>query len=121
MKPARILVLAISLVAGLAAALLASTSKPPEAVVQQPAPPPPPIPTDSVLVVKSASPGAIEELKGAKIRANLAASEPLRRRIAEYELDINAFQIDMVGLQKMLRTVMPGAAITARLAMVQSS
>ena len=38
------------------------------------------------------------------------------RRIAEYELDINAFQIDMVGLQKMLRTVMPGAAITARLA-----
>jgi pilus assembly protein CpaC len=38
------------------------------------------------------------------------------RRIAEYELDINAFQIDIVGLQKMLRTVMPGAAITARLA-----
>ena len=113
MKPARILVLAISLVAGLAAALLASTSKPPEAVVQQPAPPPPPIPTDSVLVAandlyrgdvlteskmrwvewpaekipagvirKSASPGAIEELKGAKIRANLAASEPRRERVA---------------------------------------
>jgi pilus assembly protein CpaB len=47
MKPARILVLAIALVAGLAAALLASNSKPPEVVVQAP---PPPAPTDAVLV-----------------------------------------------------------------------
>jgi pilus assembly protein CpaB len=49
MKPARILVLAIALVAGLAAALLASNSKPPEVVVQAP---PPPAPTDAVLVAK---------------------------------------------------------------------
>ena len=47
MKPARILVLAVALVAGLAAAMLASTSKPPEAP-----PPPPPAPTDAVLVAK---------------------------------------------------------------------
>jgi pilus assembly protein CpaB len=48
MKPARILVLAVALVAGLAAALLASASKPPEVVVQAP----PPAPTDAVLVAK---------------------------------------------------------------------
>ncbi|MCI0468336.1 MAG: type II and III secretion system protein family protein [Beijerinckiaceae bacterium] len=36
------------------------------------------------------------------------------RRIASYELDIAAFQIDIAGLQKMLRAVLPGAAIIAR-------
>lgn len=107
MKPARIFVLAIALVAGLAAALLAGASKPPQVAA---VPPPPPVPTDGVLVAandlargdilagnslrwgdwpaekipegvirKSASPGAIEELKGGRLRANLAANEPIRK------------------------------------------
>jgi pilus assembly protein CpaB len=107
MKPARIFVLVIAIVAGLAAAMLASASKPPEVAAVQP---PPPIPTEGILVAandlyrgdilaesslrwvdwpaekipegvirKSASPGAIEELKGGRLRANFAANEPIRR------------------------------------------
>jgi pilus assembly protein CpaB len=111
MKPARIFVLVIALAAGVAAAILASTSKPVTVVVQQPPPlvpsdgvlaaanelfrgdvlteanmrwdewPVEKIP--SGVIRKSTSPGAIAELKGAKLRAGLAAREPLRReRIA---------------------------------------
>jgi pilus assembly protein CpaB len=104
MKPARIFVLVIALAAGLAAAMLAGTSKPPTVVVQQS---PPAVPADAVLVAarellrgdildehslrweqedkipegvirKSASPGAMAELQGARLRANLAAGEPVR-------------------------------------------
>ncbi len=106
LKPARLVVLGIALLAGLGAALLASSTKPPEVVVQ----PPPPVPSDKVLVAakelyrgnvvdegsmrwadwpkeqipegvirKSASPEGIEEMKGAIARTNFSAGEPLRR------------------------------------------
>ncbi len=47
------------------------------------------------------------------------ALDHMGRKIASYELSINTpsvFVIDIGGLQRMLRTVMPGAAIKARLA-----
>jgi pilus assembly protein CpaB len=110
MKPARILVLAVALVAGLAAALLASNSKPPEVVVQAP---PPPAPTDAVLVAKkdlhpddhldetsmewkpmdnipeglirkSAEPNAIDEKKGWTVIESMDKDDYLRpRRISK--------------------------------------
>jgi pilus assembly protein CpaB len=104
MKPARILVLAVALVAGLAAALIASNSKPPEVVVQAP---PPPAPTDAVLVAakdlhrdeildqnsmrwepkdnisegsirKSAEPNAIDHMKGWTVTENIYNGDYLR-------------------------------------------
>jgi pilus assembly protein CpaB len=104
MKPARILVLAVALVAGLVAALLASNSKPPEIVVQAP----PPAPTDAVLVAakelhrdeildqnsmrwepkdnipegsirKSAEPDAIDHMKGWTVTENIYNGDYLRR------------------------------------------
>ncbi len=106
MKTARLAVLGIALVAGIAAAVLASRSKPPE--IAAAAPPPPS--TDGVLVAanelsfgalvdasdlrwedwpkdhipeglvrKSTSPGGVEELQGSIVRSNFAAGEPLRR------------------------------------------
>lgn len=105
MKTARLAVLGIALVAGIAAAVLASRSKPPEITA---APPPPS--TDAVLVAakeltfgavvdasdmrwedwptdhipegvvrKSVSPGGVEDLQGSFVRSNFAAGEPLRR------------------------------------------
>jgi len=103
MKPARILVLAIAVVAGLAAAMIASNSKPPEA----PPPPPPPAPTDAVLVAakelhrddildensmrwepkdnipegfirKSAEPNAIDARKGWTVIENIYKDDYLR-------------------------------------------
>ncbi len=111
MKPARVFVLVIALAAGLAAAWLAGTSKPATIVVQQPPPPVPTdgvltaandllrgdvlteanmrwdeLPAGVIppgVIRKSAAPGAIAELKGAKLRAGIAAGEALRReRIA---------------------------------------
>lgn len=104
MKTARLAVLGIALVAGIAAAVLASRSKPPVVAAA-----PPPLSTDGVLVAakelnfgavvdasdmrwegwpsdhipdglvrKSASPGGIEELQGSIVRSNFAAGEPLR-------------------------------------------
>lgn len=106
MKPARIAVLGIAVVAGLGAAFVASGSKPPEA----PPAPPPPVLTDDVLVVnkelnsgdvidesglrwepwpkdripegfirKSVAPASIGELKGSYACANFSPGDPLRR------------------------------------------
>jgi len=109
MKPARLAVIGVALIAGLAAAYLASSSKPPEAppapVVQAPA-----VQTDDVLVAgrdlgfgsvlqpgdlrwqswpkanvpdgvirKSVSPEAVSEVAGSVTRSNFAAGEPLRK------------------------------------------
>jgi pilus assembly protein CpaB len=107
MKPARIAVLGVALVAGLGAALLASGSKPPEKMA---AAPPPPVLTDDVLVAakelnrgavvregdlrwqpwpkdlipdgsirKSASPGGIEEQKDLRVCNDFAPGVPVPR------------------------------------------
>jgi pilus assembly protein CpaB len=107
MKVARLAVLGVALVAGLAAAYLASGSKPPEA--PQPAPAPV-VATDDVLVAsheltfgsvltpadmrwqnwpkanvpdgvirKSASPNAIADIAGSVLRSNFSGGEPFRQ------------------------------------------
>ncbi len=107
MKPARLAIIGVALVAGLAAAYLASSSKPPEAPPPAPAPA---IATDDVLVAtrelsfgsillpadmrweiwpkanvpdgvirKSVAPNAVVELGGSVIRSNFAEGEPFRR------------------------------------------
>jgi pilus assembly protein CpaB len=106
MKAARLAVLGVALAAGIGAAIIATSSKPPEVVVTQ-APPPPTDkvlvaakelnfgdvideagmrwedwPKDNIpegFIRQSASPGGINELKDAIVRANFAAGEPLRR------------------------------------------
>ena len=108
MKKARILVLAVALIAGVGAALMVGGSKPTEhpVVAVRPAP----VQTDAVLVAaremnlgavvsdadmrwqdwpknvgpsnlirKSETPNAMEELKGSSVRGNFSVGDPLRR------------------------------------------
>ncbi|WP_026595375.1 Flp pilus assembly protein CpaB [Methyloferula stellata] len=108
MKVARLAVLGVALVAGLAAAYLASSSKPPEAPA--PVPAAPTVATDDVLVAareltfgsvltpadmrwqswpkanvpegvirKSSSPDAMNEVNGSVVRSNFSEGEPFRR------------------------------------------
>lgn len=107
MRAARIIVLGVALVAGIGAAIVAKGSRPREAIVVRP-PPPVAMdrvlvaardfnlgdvidetgmrweewPQDKIpqgLVRESVFPGGAEELKGAIVRSNFTAGEPLRR------------------------------------------
>jgi pilus assembly protein CpaB len=107
MKPARLIVLAVALIAGLGAAYLMMGNKPPEPQVR--VVPAAPVATDSVLVanrdvafgavlsaddlrwqswpkgqvpagviVQSAQPNAVQDVTGSIVRSNLLSGEPLR-------------------------------------------
>jgi Flp pilus assembly protein CpaB len=108
MKPARIFVLVIALVAGVAAAILASTSKPVTVVVQQP---PPPVPSDGVLAA------ANELFRGDVLtEANMRWDEwpaekipegVIRKRFARR--DSGAEGREAQGRSRRARTLAPGA------------